>query len=350
MNGSDYNCKTGSRRLFCKIYLFLEGKCMEVMNIAACTDKRFVMPTGVMMYSVCVNNPDLDITFHIITDDSVKKKNEQDLLDIVKAFPCKQIVFYNIDVTKFPNFPCLDIRYNMTQATYYRLLLSEIIPNTIKKILYFDGDIIIRHSLLPLWNTDIESYAVAAVCDPSEGNMEFYRRLDYPSQLGYFNAGVLLVNLTYWREHHVVKDFMECIRTKSTALKCNDQDVLNLTFRNNKLHLPIKYNLHHAFLWKETLYDYSKYENELFEAKADPVIVHFSDEKPWYSYSRQPKHPFVSTFFKYQNQTKWKGVKYDLRPIKRRIINFVADLLRKWKLKAPKPTPIHDYIDIAPID
>ena len=41
------------------------------MDIVACTDNRFVMPTGVMIQSVCVNNPDVDIVFHIIVDDSV---------------------------------------------------------------------------------------------------------------------------------------------------------------------------------------------------------------------------------------------------------------------------------------
>ena len=31
------------------------------MDIVAYTDNRFVMPTGVMMQSACVNNPDVDI-------------------------------------------------------------------------------------------------------------------------------------------------------------------------------------------------------------------------------------------------------------------------------------------------
>ena len=48
------------------------------MDIVACTDKWFVMPTGVMMYSVCVNNPDADIVFHVIHDDSVTTKDRSD--------------------------------------------------------------------------------------------------------------------------------------------------------------------------------------------------------------------------------------------------------------------------------
>ena len=38
----------------------------EIINIVACTDKKFMMPTGVMMTSVCENNMDTDVVFHII--------------------------------------------------------------------------------------------------------------------------------------------------------------------------------------------------------------------------------------------------------------------------------------------
>ena len=49
------------------------------IDIAACTDRQFVMPTGVMMQSVCVNNPDVDIMFHVICDDNITSKDRSDL-------------------------------------------------------------------------------------------------------------------------------------------------------------------------------------------------------------------------------------------------------------------------------
>lgn len=321
---------------------------MEIMDIVACTDKWFVMPTGVMMYSVCVNNPEVDIVFHVIHDDSVTSKDRRDLEETVTVFEGKSITFYHVDVTKFPCFPNITVGMAITQATYYRLMLSEILPKTIRKVLYLDGDMIIRHSLLPLWNTDLKDYAVGAV-PGSESNPEHYHRLNYPSQLGYFNAGVLLVNLEYWREHDVVKDFMCILQKFPDKLLFHDQDVLNAAFSENKVILPIKYNLHSAFLRKLPKYDYKKYVKEVEEARKNPVIVHFIAEKPWIIYSRQPKHPFASTFFKYQSQTKWNGVKIDKRPFKLRAINYVGDMLRKYGLK-PQIQLSNEYIDIAPID
>jgi len=316
------------------------------MDIVACTDKWFVMPTGVMIHSVCVNNPDVDIMFHVIHDDSVTNKDRRDLEETVAGFNGKFITFYQVDETKFPSFPNVTTR--ITQATYYRLMLSEVLPKTIGKVLYLDGDIIVRHSLLPLWNTDLNDYAVGAV-PASEGNPEHYHRLNYPSQLGYFNAGVLLINLKYWREHDVVKDFMCILQKFADKLQLHDQDVLNVAFSDKKVRLPIKYNMHGVFLEKLPRYDYKQYENEVEEARKDPIIVHFIVEKPWNSYSRQPKHPFASTFFKYQSQTKWKGVKIDKRPLKLRAVNYVADMLRKYGLKSQIPS-LYEYIDIPPID
>ena len=319
------------------------------IDIVACTDKWFVMPTGVMMYSACVNNPDVDIVFHVIHDDSVTSKNRRDLEETVTVFKGKSIAFYHVDVTKFPCFPNLTISSHVTQACYYRLMLPEILPKSIRKVLYLDGDIIVRHSLLPLWNTNLKNFAVGAVPDGSEGELEYYHRLNIPPQLGYFNSGVLLINLDYWREHDVVKDFFRILQEYASKFKFHDQEVLNIAFSDKKVVLPIKYNLASGSLEKIPHYDYKKYEKEVEEARKDPVIVHFTIEKPWAGYLRQPRHPFSSTFFKYQSQTKWKGVKIDRRPFKLRVINFVADTLRKYGLK-PQLPPLYEYIDIAPID
>jgi len=319
------------------------------MEIVACTDKWFVMPTGVMMHSVCVNNPDVDIMFHVIHDDSVTSKDRRDLEETVMVFEGKSITFYHIDVTKFPCFPNITMESSVTQASYYRLMLSEIIPKTVHKVLYLDGDIIVRHSLLPLWNIDLKEHPVGVVADGIEGNLEHYHRLGYSPKLGYFNSGVILVNLEYWREHEVVRSFMSILQEYGERLQLWDQDILNVVFSENKVVLPIKFNLTSGFLWKQPQYDYAKYEKEVIEARRDPIIVHFAGQHPWLSYSRC-SHPFVSTFLKYQSQTKWKGKKVDKRPFKLRVINYVADMLRKYGLKSPLSNSACLFIDIAPVD
>ena len=320
------------------------------MDIVACIDKNFVMPTGVMMYSVCVNNADVDIVFHVIKDESVTDKDRIDLEETVMAFERKTIVFYDIDVTLFPEFPNVNVDSRVTQASYYRLMLSKILPDNIDKILYLDGDVIVRYSLLNLWNTELGEKAIAAVTDMSEGVKEYFDRLNYPVQAGYFNSGVLLINLQYWREHNVVRLFIDFMVEHEDLIQLWDQDILNAVFFDKKMTLPVKYNLQKGFLYKEADYDYMRYEKEIIEARKDPVIVHYTGTKPWVYYSRVPKHPFASLFYKYQSQTKWKGQKTDNRSYRLRVINYIADLLRKYGLKSQLPPLSPEYIDIAPLE
>ena len=65
-----------------------------MMDIVVCTDKWFIMPTGVMMQSVCQNNVDETIVFHVIVGENVSKEDKQDLEDLLKAFQGKSVVFY----------------------------------------------------------------------------------------------------------------------------------------------------------------------------------------------------------------------------------------------------------------
>lgn len=164
----------------------------EKLHIAVCLDSGYVMPTGVMMYSVCVNNPEVDIDFHVLVDESVTKIDQQDLIDTVQSFHGKRVLFYSVKSIITQRFPL--IKQRLTRAAYYRLFLSDTLLPAIEKVLYLDCDTIVRHSLLRLWNTDLTGYAVGVVMDVSDGDIRIYNRLRYPFTKGYFNSGVLLAS------------------------------------------------------------------------------------------------------------------------------------------------------------
>jgi len=84
------------------------------IDIAVCLDKGFVMPTGVMMYSVCVNNQDVDIDFHVLIDESVTDEDRQDLKDIANKFSGKRVYYYTIKRQSAISFP-LNFKY-ITQS------------------------------------------------------------------------------------------------------------------------------------------------------------------------------------------------------------------------------------------
>ena len=318
---------------------------MTNMDIVACLDKGFVMPTGVMMYSACANNQDTEITFHLVVDESVTDADRNDLKKTVESFHKKKVTFYSYS-RNFQEMPALANCFRLTQSAYYRLFLTEILPVNLDKVLYLDGDIIVRHSLLPLWNTSLADFALAAVTDYDENDMNKYERLKYPRSYSYFNSGVLLINLKYWRSNNVVKVFNSYIEEHRSDIIHHDQDVLNAVFYDKKVNLPLTFNLSLGFYKKNTNYDYQKYKDEVLEARKDPVIIHYTISKPWH-YCRYT-HPLNSSFFKYQSQTRWKDWPItDQRPLLLRLRHAVADTMRKLNLW-PKLPQLFD--DMPPVD
>lgn len=323
-------------------------KKIKSIDIAACTDHRFIMLIGVMIHSVCRNNNDLAVHFHLIVDESVTEEDKQDLKEVADGM---SVQFYAIDSRRFSSMPLLK---NITLAAYYRILLPQVLPEDIHKVLYLDGDIIVRHSLLPLWETEIDGYALAAVTDTSESDISIYNRLKYSPSLGYFNSGVLLINLDYWRANNIDDEIESFIKNHLHRVHYPDQDILNYVLRKKKKFLPIKYNTQTCFLWvpEKALYDYWKYEKEILEAREDPVIVHYTCTKPWIEGSF---HPYKSTFLKYLSQTKWKGCiwKAPKRPFMVKVHSHLMNNMAKLGLfKATyEPTGNEVFVDgLPPID
>lgn len=320
---------------------------MDTIEIAACTDHRFIMQIGVMMHSVCRNNQDQDLRFHVIIDESVTEEDKADLKDVATGDVC----FYDVDSRVFNSMPLIG---TLSYATYYRLLIPQILPDDIDKVLFLDGDIIVRHSLRPLWETDINEYALAAVTDSAESTIEIYNRLEYSPNLGYFNAGVLLINLNYWRVNNIRSEIESFIKNHVEKIFCCDQDILNYVLRERKKTLPLKYNSQAGYLWTlmRAGYNYWKYEKEVLEAREDPVILHFTDTKPWIQGSN---HPYKSTFIKYQNETKWKGrilKRPFLTKVRSRVNNVIVRGLTKLRILQfpPRRERAKLYLDLPPID
>lgn len=304
------------------------------------------MPTGVMMYSICANNQDVDIDFHIIIDESVSDNDKNNLTDSISKFEGKRALFYHVNSQVYDKLPLANSKW-ITHATYYRIFLPEILPDSVSKVIYLDGDCIVRHSLMPLWNTDISDCAVGTVFNAYEGQIERFNRLRYSPDFGYFNAGVLLINIDYWRKQQVVNSLIEYINKYPERIAFEDQDVMNAVLKDAKKSLHPKYNFQTGMLRRTLCFYYWKYEDEVKEAIADPVIIHFTTrEKPWYKYMRNP-YPYKSSFVKYQNQTKWKGIKIEKRPLKDRIRNCIGDCLRYIKILPPLKSR---YIELSPID
>ena len=154
------------------------------MEIVCSTDNNYVMPTGVMMCSLCENNRGEQVHFHVLSSD-ITDANKSALRRIADGYG-KDIEFHKINDADLADFPIGrdgQSAHISSLATYYRLFLGDILPDSITKVIYLDGDLIVRKSLKELWDTDMDGYAIAGAPDTGNNGVEHYNRLLYP-QLG----------------------------------------------------------------------------------------------------------------------------------------------------------------------
>lgn len=300
------------------------------MDIVVCTDNNYVMPTGVLICSICENNKLEKITFHVIGDNALNDKGKKILKEQVYLYN-QEVYFYTMMVNSELNSLLLMDQKNqpkhLTIVSYFRLFLATILPTSVEKVLYLDCDIIVRHSLKELWNTDITDYAIGSIVDVDEGSLSKFNRLRYPQRFGYFNSGVLLVNLSYWRKYNLQEEYISFLKNYPERILHHDQDVLNYVLRERKKSLHLKYNVQNGFMFKTVNISW-EYENELNEAITDPYIIHYiACKKPWV---KGCTHPYKSEYFKYRQLTRWKNEPlWECRvktPLKARIRTFLVYL------------------------
>lgn len=312
------------------------------MNIAICLNHNFLMPYGVTLQSLCENNRAEPVCVYVITDDTFTKDDVTIFSDIVQGQNKKnEIHVIRVSDEQIEEFAKLaNSRY--PRQVFYRLLLDSLLPSSVERVLYLDGDIIVRKSLHDLWAMNLEGKAIGAVTDSLSGILEYYNRLHIPITKGYVNAGVLLINLKFWRENGYGERFIKFMREYPDRIVLNDQDVLNFVAQDSKAYIPMKYNLQTMFLYKDLYQNFSIYQfkDEYDEARVDPAIIHFSGCRPW---EEGCKHPYMEEFFKYRSETIWKDL--PLQKVHHPLKFYVIEFLR-WALTPLGITHyVSDYFD-----
>lgn len=250
----------------------------STINILCATDDCFAPYCGIMLTSLFENNKNHSCRVFIIVNKPLAKKNTRRFIKLGNLYG-QQISFVTIDDSLFQKFPKL----RNSLVTYYRLVAADLLPESVNKVLYLDGDLIVAGDLSPIWNTDLSDKAIAAVTERASLAEARAEALHYSAELGYFNAGVILMNLDYWRVNGVGQQCLSFLDNHYSILRFHDQDVLNSVLRDKKKMLPIAFNFQTDFLKKDVFkQEYYKIQDAILEAFNAPCIIHFSGPlKPW---------------------------------------------------------------------
>ena len=293
---------------------------MSQYNILCTPDNNYIPYCGIMLTSLFENNKDLDICVYVMCE-HLEEKSIANLKRLSEHYNA-DINIITVNSATFKECP-IRTGDHVSIAAYYRLIVSDILPKHLDKILYLDCDIIVNASIKELYNYNIERYALGAVIDESFFEDSKYERLCYEKQYPYINSGVILFNLNYWRNNRVVDKCLDYISKNPDKVKLHDQDTINALLHKEISLLPIKYNFQTGFLLTRHIEFYEKMMSEILQTTKSPMIIHYTGpNKPWF---RDCRHPFRKRFLHYKSISLWKkypaeGNWKNLTDVKNRII------------------------------
>jgi len=276
------------------------------MNIVCATDGNYLRHCVAMLDSLWQHNPDPDLQVYLIYDnvhpDQLALAAEF-LSDLLPA-----ISFLKASPQPFEAFP---VNGHVSVAAYFRLLLPDLLPSTMRRVLFIDADTIITDSLRDLWNQSLQGKAVAAVPE----HRLFCLHHDHEHGR-YFNAGIMLIDLMKWRHADLIGNGLRFATETPERLRHSDQDVLNLVFDADWLPIHDRWNACPHLFGLTGGYDLSPESLTETEIAAihKPAIVHFAGsgrDKPWNALCR---HPLKDRYLEAMARTPWAETRLDDQP------------------------------------
>jgi|DEB0MinimDraft_10_1074344.scaffolds.fasta_scaffold63374_1 lipopolysaccharide biosynthesis glycosyltransferase len=246
-----------------------------MLNFVYCFDKNYNFQALTSINSL-LENCEEEISIYIIHNQP-KTLN----LDLIIHKEKANIHLLMIDTNKF-EFPNLQ-NAHVSEATYFRLYISKLLPTDLDFIIYIDSDIIcikdptknIRETIRSLKKS---SQYIAAKTELMRDesiieSLDRFNALEMKNNR-YFNAGVLIIDFQYWVNNNIEETLFQILRNYYKNIKFWDQDILNKFFDGR--YVELKNSCNYEF----GIYNKDKYEQQFLDE--DIELVHFNGKgKPW---------------------------------------------------------------------
>lgn len=311
-------------------------------------DDNYVPMLTTTIYSLLKNASSERHYDIIVLERNITSENKHSIIDFLSQFDNATIRFFDVS-RAISGFDLTTSNAHISIETYYRFIIQEALP-FYKKVLYLDCDLVVNGNIAELYDTDLGNTAIGAVPDIDfigNLNMKNGERMDYVNRqlhmskpYGYFQAGVLLMNLERMREMHTVREWLEI--AQKPGFIYNDQDILNMECEGSVTYLPYEWNVMHDCGGRvHGVFDFAPANmfHKYMESRKSPKIVHYADyDKPW----ENPWCDFAPLYWDYANET----------PFSLQIMALLSGIepARHHERAIAEDSPIRKYADaLAPI-
>jgi lipopolysaccharide biosynthesis glycosyltransferase len=189
-------------------------------HVLLCATANYI-PNAMITIQSILERTKSPVNFHIFYNSVDRVENETVLADIIARAAAMVAKYENAGI-EFINASDQERLFEGQQlswqtggaagwSTYFRFLPQLLLPDA-DKIIYLDCDMIVNCDIREIWDIDLDGLAIAVAQYDSEG-----RPIPDKSQQNnrHFNAGFLVQNLKYWREHDLFGKLMAFGRGKT---------------------------------------------------------------------------------------------------------------------------------------
>ncbi|XP_010918506.1 probable galacturonosyltransferase-like 3 [Elaeis guineensis] len=184
------------------------GAAAPTIHIAMTLDATYLRGSlagvhSVLQHASCPEN----VVFHFLATAPRRLRRA-----VVAAFPGLPFHIYRFDAALVRGKISTSVRRALDQPlNYARIYLADLLPRTVRRVIYFDSDLVVVDDVARLWAIDLGPHVLGApeYChanftsyftdrfwsDPSYP-LTFFGRRRHPC---YFNTGVMVMDLERWR-------------------------------------------------------------------------------------------------------------------------------------------------------
>jgi len=283
----------------------------QPIHVVAGADDNYAMPLAVLMCSVLKNLNSETILYFYILDGGVSKDSRNRLINVFKNHGSKEN--HNLEWVK----PDLSVVNNLPAngkppSIYLPLLIPDLLPSNCKKAVFLDCDLILESNIQKLWDHTFDDAAIWAVRDvliqtlSDPKGVATYKNYGGTADSPYFNSGVILINLDYWRKEKITEKAIDYLLKNGDSMYHCDQEALNAIFIEKWKELDPRWNQQGCVFWPQVLPE-SEFTESIMSRYHDlvnnPFIIHYlSPSKPW---DYKCMHPFVHRFLFYLKESGW---------------------------------------------
>lgn len=252
---------------------------MEHMNLLVTVDANYIRHVKTLLVSLRLNGGMAQYTIYIAHTDIADS-----VMNNLVAYASRlqmTIIPLHLNEDDFAEAP---VTAYYSKAMYYRLLASKILPRSLDTALYLDPDILVINPLCDLYNMKLGKYLFAAAAHTgfTDLSTQINRiRLDTPGSKGYFNSGVMLLNLKEQNDRINAQEIYAYVRENAQGLLLPDQDVLNALYSDAILPLDDSIYNYDARRYGTYLLTSGGVKN-LSWVMEHTALIHFCGKnKPW---------------------------------------------------------------------